>query len=428
MTTRLAGPATRFLPFNQGDHGAAGNPAEPGRHRTAYLWEAGVGSGTAGWRSWAATWSTQRDDKKQIKAIIFPRYHQLDATRKLRAAVLDDGPGGKYLIQHSAGSGKTNSIAWSAHFLADLHDAEHKKLFDTVLVVSDRNVIDCAVAGGDLRFRAHHRRGGDHQRRRRQQERAAGGGAVGRQEDHRLHDPDLSLCAEGGAGTGGDRGQALRGDRRRGAQLADRRGGREAEGGAYRRRKWRSCRTAARSSTEDILAAQMAARAGQHGHHLSWRSPRRPRRRRWSCSARGPIPAGRPARTTCRSRSTSTRCGRRSRRGFILDVLQNYTTYKLAFKLAHEGKEYDETAGRAQRGDEGDHGLGAAAPLQHRPEGADRRGALPRERRAAAGRAGPRRWWWWPAGRRRCAGSWRSTSTSRTAATRSARWWRSPAR
>ena len=84
----------------------------------------------------------QKDSKKQLRKIIFPRFHQLDATRKLLAAVLEEGPGGKYLIQHSAGSGKTNSIAWSAHFLADLHNANHEKLFDTVLVVSDRNVLD----------------------------------------------------------------------------------------------------------------------------------------------------------------------------------------------------------------------------------------------------------------------------------------------
>ena len=84
----------------------------------------------------------QRDDKKRLKTTIYPRYHQLDATRQLLAAVLHDGPGGKYLIQHSAGSGKTNSIAWTAHFMADLHDAQHHKLFDTVLVVSDRTVLD----------------------------------------------------------------------------------------------------------------------------------------------------------------------------------------------------------------------------------------------------------------------------------------------
>ncbi len=84
----------------------------------------------------------EKDEKKQITKLIFPRYHQLDATRKLQQVVLVEGAGEKYLIQHSAGSGKTNSIAWSAHFLADLHDANDKKVFDTVLVVSDRRLID----------------------------------------------------------------------------------------------------------------------------------------------------------------------------------------------------------------------------------------------------------------------------------------------
>jgi type I restriction enzyme R subunit len=65
----------------------------------------------------------EKNDKKQISKLIFPRFHQLDATRKLQQTVLAEGAGEKYLIQHSAGSGKTNSIAWSAHFLADLHDA-----------------------------------------------------------------------------------------------------------------------------------------------------------------------------------------------------------------------------------------------------------------------------------------------------------------
>ena len=87
----------------------------------------------------------ERDTKKQIKSIIFPMFHQLDVTRKLQAAVLKDGPGGKYLVQHSAGSGKTNSIAWTAHFLAELHNGQHTKMFDTVLVVSDRNVIDAQL-------------------------------------------------------------------------------------------------------------------------------------------------------------------------------------------------------------------------------------------------------------------------------------------
>ena len=145
MVTKLIGPDTEFLPFNLGNDGAAGNPVNPaGGHRTAYLWE----------QVWAReSWLeilgryliAQRNPKKQLQRLIFPRYHQLDVTRKLQAAVLADGPGGKYLIQHSAGSGKTNSIAWTAHFLAELHDAQAKKMFDTVLVVSDRNVIDAQL-------------------------------------------------------------------------------------------------------------------------------------------------------------------------------------------------------------------------------------------------------------------------------------------
>src|SRR5262249_44334352 len=135
-----------------GDRGAAGNPTnDKGGHRTAYLWE----------EVWAReSWLeilgryivTRKDSRKQIDKIIFPRYHQLDATRKLLAAVQTDGAGGKYLIHHSAGSGKTNSIAWSAHFLADLHDANHEKLFDTVLVVSDRTVLDSQLADAVFDF------------------------------------------------------------------------------------------------------------------------------------------------------------------------------------------------------------------------------------------------------------------------------------
>lgn len=144
MSTRLAGPTTQFLPFNRGNHGAAGNAPNPDGFATAYLWE----------DVWARdSWLDilhryligKRDDKKHLKAVIFPRYHQLDATRKLMADVLAQGPGQRYLIQHSAGSGKTNSIAWTAHFLADLHDAGHRKLFDSVLVVSDRTVLDAQL-------------------------------------------------------------------------------------------------------------------------------------------------------------------------------------------------------------------------------------------------------------------------------------------
>ena len=142
MCTRLLGPESVFLPFDKGNGGGAGNPPNPAGAPTAYLWE----------EVWARDSLLEilgryvvpvRDDHRRLKGWIFPRYHQLDATRALVRQVRADGPGGRYLIQHSAGSGKTNSIAWTAHFLADLHDETGTaKVFDTVLVVSDRTVLD----------------------------------------------------------------------------------------------------------------------------------------------------------------------------------------------------------------------------------------------------------------------------------------------
>ena len=145
MATRLEGSRTQFLPFNRGsDPGGAncgaGNPLSTG-HATAYLWE-------EVWErhSWLEILGryciAERDKKKQIRRLVFPRYHQLAVTRLLLQAVLAEGAGWRYLIQHSAGSGKTASIGWCSHLLADLHDADDRKLFDTVLVVSDRSVID----------------------------------------------------------------------------------------------------------------------------------------------------------------------------------------------------------------------------------------------------------------------------------------------
>jgi type I restriction enzyme R subunit len=144
MTTRLAGTETRFLPFNRGNGGGAGNAPAFAGFATSYLWD----------EVWAReSWLDilhryligKRDDKKQLVSVIFPRYHQLDATRRLVADVRERGAGQRYLIQHSAGSGKTNSIAWTAHFLADLHDDAHQKMFDSVLVISDRNVLDAQL-------------------------------------------------------------------------------------------------------------------------------------------------------------------------------------------------------------------------------------------------------------------------------------------
>jgi len=139
MTTKLEGKKTHYLPFNKGYRNGAGNPPNPQGYKTAYLWE----------EVWAKdSWMDiigrflhiQVEDKKE--KLIFPRYHQLDAVRRLTRDARDNGSGKNYLIQHSAGSGKSNSIAWLAYRLASLHDTQDNRVFHSVIVVTDRKVLD----------------------------------------------------------------------------------------------------------------------------------------------------------------------------------------------------------------------------------------------------------------------------------------------
>lgn len=147
MATRLAGSRTFFLPFNKGNGRGAGNPPNPDGYRTDYLWK--------------DIWTRDRwleiiqrfihlevkekvegGKKTRKETIIFPRYHQLDAVTKLIADAKASGAGKNYLVQHSAGSGKSNSISWLAHRLSSLHDDADELIFDSVIVVTDRRVLD----------------------------------------------------------------------------------------------------------------------------------------------------------------------------------------------------------------------------------------------------------------------------------------------
>ncbi len=139
MTTRLAGENTRFLPFNQGNGDRAGNPQRVG-YRTSYLWE-DVWSRDA-WLDLLARFVLTTTDEGGKKITLFPRYHQWSAVLQLVADARDQGAGHSYLVQHSAGSGKSNTIAWLAHRLSSLHDAEDRKVFDKVVVITDRLVLD----------------------------------------------------------------------------------------------------------------------------------------------------------------------------------------------------------------------------------------------------------------------------------------------
>lgn len=165
MTTRLASKATFFLPFNQGDGGGAGNPPDPaGRtYRTAYLWDEVLQRDSL-LDLLARFLHLQVEEKRDehgrratAETLIFPRYHQLKAVRQLVASAQADGVGHNYLIEHSAGSGKSNTIAWLTHRLASLHDADSQRVFDSVIVVTDRVVLDQQLQ--DTIYQFEHKRG-----------------------------------------------------------------------------------------------------------------------------------------------------------------------------------------------------------------------------------------------------------------------------
>jgi len=147
-TTKLEEEDTYFLPFNRGHGGGAGNPPRENSHATAYLWE-------EVWQkdSWMDIIQRfihlEEEEVKQNgvtvetkEKLIFPRYHQLDCVRNLIKSAREEGPGHNYLVQHSTGSGKSKSIAWLVHRLISLHDDENDSIFDSVVVVTDRTVLD----------------------------------------------------------------------------------------------------------------------------------------------------------------------------------------------------------------------------------------------------------------------------------------------
>ncbi len=166
MTTRLAGRDTMFLPFNKGSHPGethcgAGNPSNPNGHATAYLWEDVLQRDN--WLDILARFVHVEQDQPGAKSklrrngnLIFPRYHQWDAVRQLENDARRNGAGHHYLVQHSAGSGKSNTIAWLAHRLAVLHDGSDAKIFDKVIVITDRRILDAQLQDTIYQFEHAH--------------------------------------------------------------------------------------------------------------------------------------------------------------------------------------------------------------------------------------------------------------------------------
>lgn len=339
MATQLVGAATKFLPFNKGDNGGAGNPPNPtGGHRTAYLWE-------EVWEreSWLEILGRyligERDKKQRPSRTIFPRYHQLDATRRLQAAVLADGPGTKYLVQHSAGSGKTNSIAWTAHFFSELHDSQVKKVFDSVLVVSDRNVIDAQLQDALFSF-------------------ARTTGVV------------ATIKGESGSKSK-ELAEALSGTKKivvctiqtfpfaleavrqlaatqgkRFAVIADEAHSSQAGEAAAKLKAVLSAEEqkdldeGGEVSGEDVLAAQMSSRADDRGiTFVAFTAT--PKNKTLEIFGTRPDPTRKPAPDNKPAPFHVYSMRQAIEEKFILDVLRNYTSYAVAFKLAHQGEEKD---------------------------------------------------------------------------------------
>jgi len=337
MTTRLAGLDTTFLPFNQGNAGGAGNPPKAGI-ATDYLWKE-VWQRDSFLQILGRYLVPVKNAKKQLVGWIFPRYHQLTVTRKLVAAVTLEGPGNKYLVQHSAGSGKTNSIAWTAHFLADLHDAKDQKVFDTVIVISDRTVLDDQLREAIMSF-----------------ERTQGVVAVitgeGASKSKELAEAlsagkKIVVCTVQTFPFALEEVRKLAATKgKRFAVIVDEAHSSQTNETAAKLKMVLSAAEMAELidggvvSAEDILAAQMTAKAGDDEKagitYVAFTAT--PKDKTLQLFGTRPDPTRKPAPDNIPAPFHVYSMRQAIEEGFILDVLKTYTSYKVAFSLAHKGK------------------------------------------------------------------------------------------
>lgn len=342
MTTRLNGPETRFLPFNLGDNGRAGNPINPRGSKTAYLWE-------EVWNrdNWldiigrfmhlevVESQDPVTGKKSKRESLLFPRYHQWRAVSKLVESSKIEGAGHKYLIQHSAGSGKTNSIAWTAHQLSTLHLHDGSKAFDSVIVVSDRTVLNSQLQ--DAISQIDSKRGVIATINRRE-------GAQSRQLAAAMESSKpiivvtlqtfpfvFPLIQDAGSTQG-----------KRFAIIADEAHSSQSGSIATKLRTVLSDSEIAEledGGDVDIEATLLAEMEGKaNPQNISFYAfTATPKPKTLELFGR-PNVDGLPTPFDVYSMQQAIE------EGFILDVLQNYTPYKVAFKLTHNGQEYDSNA------------------------------------------------------------------------------------
>lgn len=344
MTTHLKGRDTEFLPFNLGDNGSRGNPPNPNGYRTSYFWERilqrdnfldiiGKFIHVEVSQNNSVNSSNERKEK-----IIFPRYHQWDCVTRLISSAHNEGAGNRYLVQHSAGSGKTNTISWLTHQLASLHDEANSKVFDSVIVITDRNVLDRQLQ--DAIYQFDHKSGvveritGEHGSKSSQLSDALSAGKLiiivtiqtfpfvmdEIRTRASLRDKTFAVVAdEAHSSQTGAIARKLK-------QIlsSEQIQNMEEDNGIVD------------IDVEDILAAQ--ARDGVFPGNVSYFA--------FTATPKGktlelfgtPKENGEPGRLPFHTYTMEQAI----EEGFILDVLKNYTPYRLAFKLTHNGKDYDD--------------------------------------------------------------------------------------
>lgn len=342
MATELKGKATVFLPFNQGNHGAAGNPANASGYRTAYLWEQVLRRESllnilGNFVHLERTETVQRDGSKKLKeSLIFPRYHQWEVVNQLIDTARQEGSGHKYLIQHSAGSGKSNSIAWVAHRLASLHDATDHKLFDSVIVITDRTVLDTQLQ--DTLYQFEHKAGVVCKITKE--------GVKSAQLAQALVDskPIIIVTLQTFPFVLDSIRETTSLKNRCFAVIIDE--AHSSQTGSASRNLKRvltaeQLQEGEEISAEDMLLAEMEAR--KQPANISFLAfTATPKAKTIELFGRvGPSGFPEPFHVYSMRQAIEE--------GFILDVLKNYTPYKLAYQLAHEGQDYDdETVDKSQ--------------------------------------------------------------------------------
>lgn len=338
MATRLEGPGTVFRPFNLGHGEGSGNPPNPGGCRTAYLWERVLQRDA--WLHILGGFVHLEKKKKKlpdgrtesVEGIIFPRFHQWDAVLNLVESARAEGPGKTYLVQHSAGSGKSNTIAWTAHHLASLHNHQDKKVFDSVIVVTDRTVLDQQLQ--DTIYQFEHKAGVVE---RVTDEDGSKSGQLAEALLARKPIIIVTIQTFGFVLKKIQTDEALRS--RSFAVIADEAHSSQTGSAAanLRRvlgREMPKDEDGAEITFEDLLDADIAART-RPGNVAYFAFTATPKSKTLELFGRlDSEGVKRPFHSYTMQQAIEE--------GYILDVLQNYTSYKVAWRLAHNGKEYDD--------------------------------------------------------------------------------------